>query len=190
MKQWHKYLIIGGITTALLSISSILIPIHSTVYKTETIHVQNSIPIKADHIEDDLRYEGTESDWDISYNPYNISSIQAGYYDNQDNYIADASLNDDIHAQSVISGKQYYSVTKHNYTEKITQYTNLYHYSWKSKSNDDKDTSKLVDDSSYNLPILLHINGHYRLGKYNHSWEKDYKLTPKDGKYVWSEDND
>lgn len=190
MRRSYKYLIVGGVVVGLLGIGSIVIPVHSEIIETKTIHVSNSTPVKVDHIEADLRYEGTETDWDTSYDPFNISSIQAAYYDNQDNYIADASLNDDIHAQSVISGKQYYSVTKHNYTEKITQYTNLYHYSWKSKSNDDKDTSKLVDDSSYNLPILLHINGHYRLGKYNHSWEKDYKLTPKDGKYVWSEDND
>ncbi|WP_085679295.1 hypothetical protein [Limosilactobacillus reuteri] len=170
-------------------------PINIKTTKTKTVHINDSRPVKVSYIDADIDYNGTQSDWDnevrdddddeIDYCQVDITN--ADFCDANDNYLTNASdfLTDNVlENKKTINGFDYFAYTKHDYTIKYLTYMDVFGLKWKSKQNNDHDTSNLIQDNSRTIPITLHVHGSYRLGKSWREWDGEYKLVVKDNKYV------
>lgn len=188
------YSILGILSLAVLLI---FIPVNVKTVRTQTINVSDSAPIKVDHINATVDYYGMPSSWsdpnsDIDWD--SLYSFDADLMDSSNNYLTDGSrVVDDsvIKNLNAIPAYDYYAHTKHSYQKVTQRATDLYDIHWNYSSNNDHDTSKVVQssDKSY-IPIYLDIDCHYKQGKYSRSRDLYYKLVPNGNKYAMVTDDD
>lgn len=171
-----------------------LIPIKSKLLGTQLVHVESSRPIQVANIDADIRYNGVQEDWDnneIDYCQVEVSN--ADFVDSNDNYLAgaDNAMDEEvIQSRKPIHGFNYYQRTRHDYQIKNYEYTNVFGHSWFEQHDNDQDTSRVVEDNSRQIPVILHVHGSYRVGKSWRSWDADYKLNPSGSKYKLDELDD
>lgn len=126
------------------------------------------------------------------------------------------ALNNLLH-QSYYVGQDYYSNSDHPAVKVTTRNTNLFgqrlkpqtkqHNVWPKNlqvgqrihentfTTDNHTELNNYDNTSYftqptsEQNTILHVNGHYKLGKYNHSWTGDYNINvnPQTHKLTWKQ---
>lgn len=194
IKRIIIYSVLGILSLAVLLI---FIPVNIKTVRTQTINVSDSAPIKVDHINATVDYYGMPSDWsdpdsDVDWD--SLYSFDADLMDSSDNYLTDGSrVVDELVIQNLnaVPAYDYYTHTKHSYQKVTQRATDVYGLHWNYSSNNDHDTSKVVqsNDKSY-IPIYLDIDCHYKQGKYSRSRDLYYKLVPNGNKYAMVTDDD
>lgn len=194
----NKWIVIYSILGILgLALLLLVIPVNIKTVRTQTINVSDSPQIKVDHINATVDYYGMPSDWadpDSSVDWDSLYSFDADLMDSSDNYLTDGSRVVDesvIRTLNAVSAYDYYAHTKHSYQKVTHRVTNVYGLHWNYNSDNDHDTSKIVqsNDKSY-IPIYLDIDCHYKEGKYSRSRDLHYKLVPNGNKYAMVSDAD
>lgn len=156
---------------------------NSSINNVTFNEADQNIDVPHDYFNDDDENQALNN---LLHNPYYVGQ---DYYSNNDHPAVKVTThNTNLFGQRLKPQTKQHNIWPKNFQVGQRIHENTFTTANHTKLNNYDNTSYFTQPTSEQNTIL-HVNGHYKLGKYNHSWTGDYHINvnPKTHKLTWKQ---